>query len=227
MINWLFALPAFYTIDTFGRRNLLLTTFPLMSLFLFFTGFSFWIPSDSPAHIACIAVGIYLFAAVYSPGEGPVPFTYSAEAYPLYIRPIGMSLATATTWFFNFVLAVTWPSLLSAFKPQGAFSWYAGWNIVGFFMVLFFVPETKAKTLEELDAVFDVPLRRQVAYGGKQFAWFWGRWLLGRKGLEKPTLPYLEEGMGGGGDDDDGVVGGGVGSKEKKRSEETDATARV
>jgi len=94
-------------------------------------------------------------------------------------------------------------------------------------MVLFFVPETKAKTLEELDAVFDVPLRRQVAYGGKQFAWFWGRWLLGRKGLEKPTLPYLEEGMGGGGDDDDGVVGGGVGSKEKKRSEETDATARV
>lgn len=36
--------------------------------------------------------------AVYSPGEGPVPFTYSAEAFPLYIRDIGMSFATATTW---------------------------------------------------------------------------------------------------------------------------------
>ncbi|KAK4179972.1 hypothetical protein QBC36DRAFT_307790 [Triangularia setosa] len=98
VINFLFALPAFYTIDTYGCRNLLLTTFPL---------------------------------SVYSPGEGPVPFTYSAEAYPLYIRAIGMSFATATTWFFNFVLALTWPSMLEAFKPQGAFGWYAGWNIIG------------------------------------------------------------------------------------------------
>lgn len=85
--------------------------------------------------LQCIALGIYLFGMVYSPGEGPVPFTYSAEAYPLYIRPLGMSLATATTWFFNFVLSVTWPSLLQAFKPQGAFGWYAGWNIIGFFLV--------------------------------------------------------------------------------------------
>lgn len=78
--NWIFALPAVYTIDTFGRRNLLLTTFPLMSLFLLFTGFSFWIPNDS-ARTACVATGIYLFMIVYSPGEGPVPFTYSAEAF--------------------------------------------------------------------------------------------------------------------------------------------------
>ncbi|KAK0639339.1 hypothetical protein B0T16DRAFT_463028 [Cercophora newfieldiana] len=190
IINWLFALPAFYTIDTYGRRNLLLTTFPLMALFLFFTGFSFWIPEDTPAHIACIALGVYLFAAVYSPGEGPVPFTYSAEAYPLYIRPIGMSLATATTWFFNFVLAVTWPSLLAAFKPQGAFSWYAGWNIIGFFMVLFLVPETKEKTLEELDAVFDVPLRSTIAYGAKQAGWFWGHVAM-RGGVAKPEPPHV------------------------------------
>jgi hypothetical protein len=68
-----------------------------MSLCLFFTGFSFWIPSSSKAQVACVALGIYLFGIVYSPGEGPVPFTYSAEAYPLYIRAQGMSLATATT----------------------------------------------------------------------------------------------------------------------------------
>lgn len=57
----------------------------------------------------------------YSPGEGPVPFTYSAEAFPLYVRDIGMSYATAVTWFFNFVVALTFPRLLGAFKPQGAF----------------------------------------------------------------------------------------------------------
>ncbi|KAH6848313.1 hypothetical protein B0I37DRAFT_161104 [Chaetomium sp. MPI-CAGE-AT-0009] len=191
VINWLFALPAFYTIDTFGRRNLLLTTFPLMAIFMFFTGFSFWIPEHTTAHIACIALGIYLFGVVYSPGEGPVPFTYSAEAYPLYIRPVGMSLATATTWFFNFVLAVTWPSMLQSFRPQGGFGWYGAWNIVGFCLVLFLVPETKEKTLEELDGVFDVPLRRQAAYGAKQAVYFWRRYIF-REDVAKPVLPHDE-----------------------------------
>ena len=51
----------------------------------------------------------------------------------------------------NFVVAITFPRLLGAFKPQGAFGWYAGWNIVGFCAILLFVPETKALSLEELD----------------------------------------------------------------------------
>ena len=180
LVNWLFAIPAVYTIDTFGRRNLLLTTFPLMSLCLFFTGFSFWIPEKTmhTARVACISLGIYLFGVVYSPGEGPVPFTYSAEAYPLYIRTVGMSLATATTWFFNFVLSITWPSLQAAFTTQGAFSWYAGWNIVGFFLVLLFLPETKGKTLEELDQVFSVPTHIHAAYGLRQIPYFFKRYLL-------------------------------------------------
>ncbi len=60
-----------------------------MAFFLFFTGFSFWIPSSSPAQLACVALGLYLFGVVYSPGEGPVPFTYSAEAYPAASRTWG------------------------------------------------------------------------------------------------------------------------------------------
>jgi MFS family permease len=194
IVNWLFAIPAIYTIDTFGRRNLLLATFPLMSLFLFFTGFSFWIP-DTPemhtARIGCIALGIYLFTVVYSPGEGPVPFTYSAEAYPLYVRSYGMSLATATTWFFNFILAITWPNLLQAFKPQGAFSWYAGWNIIGFVLVLLFMPETKGKTLEELDQVFSVPTRVHAAWGIRQVPYFFKRYIF-RKHAE-PEILYEKE----------------------------------
>ena len=52
--------------------------------------------------------------------------------------------------------------MLGAFKPQGAFGWYAAWNIVGFFAILLFVPETKALTLEELDQGTYFPkLRRQ------------------------------------------------------------------
>ena len=43
----------------------------------------------------------------YSPGEGPVPFTYSAEAFPLYIRDLGMSLATAICWLFKQVAYIS------------------------------------------------------------------------------------------------------------------------
>ncbi|KAI9805450.1 MAG: hypothetical protein M1825_000701 [Sarcosagium campestre] len=192
IINFLFALPAVYTIDTFGRRNLLLTTFPLMSLFLFFTGFSFWIPESSSAHVGCIALGIYLFGMVYSPGEGPVPFTYSAEAYPLYVRSYGMSLATATLWFFNFILSITWPSLVAAFTNQGAFSWYAVWNLIGWFLVLCFMPETKGKTLEELDQVFSVPTRVHAAYGLRQIPYFFRRYLL-RQHVEPENLYERED----------------------------------
>jgi hypothetical protein len=106
---------------------------------------------------------------------------------------MGMSLATATTWFFNAVLSITWPSLLNAFKPQGAFGFYAAWNVVGFFLVLFFLPETKEKTLEELDSVFSVPLRTHMRYGAAQIPYFFKRFVLMQKGVKKPKVPHLEE----------------------------------
>lgn len=189
MINFLFAIPAFYTIDSFGRRNLLLTTFPLMSIFLLMAGFGFWISEDNlNGRLGCIATGIYLFAAVYSSGEGPVPFTYSAEAFPLYIRDIGMGFATATCWFFNFILAFTWPRLKNAFKPQGAFGWYAAWNIVGFFLVLWFLPETKGLTLEELDEVFGVSLRKHAHYRTKELIYNIRRVVLRQNPTPLPPL---------------------------------------
>ncbi|KAL8679738.1 MAG: hypothetical protein Q9224_000276 [Gallowayella concinna] len=191
LINWIFAIPAIYTIDTFGRRNLLLTTYPFLSLFLFFTGFSFWIRADN-LRLACLALGIYLFGIVYSPGQGPVPFTYSAEAYPLYVRAYGMSMATATTWFFNSVLSITWPSLQTAFTTQGAFSWYAAWNIVGFFLILMLMPETKGKTLEELDQVFSVPTNVHARYGLRQLRYFARRYVM-RRHVEPETLYEHED----------------------------------
>lgn len=190
IVNFVFALPAVYTIDTFGRRNLLLTTFPLMALALIFTGACFQISPDnpsSPARIACIMTGIYIFGAFYSPGEGPVPFTYSAEAYPLYIRDIGMSLATATTWGFNFVLAITWFALEKAMTSTGAFCYYAAWNVVGFVAVLLLLPETKGRTLEELDMVFGVPTRVHARWGAKMFVWFLRKKVL-QQNVEKPVL---------------------------------------
>lgn len=151
ILNWVFALPAFFTIDRFGRRPLLLFTFPFLAVSLLWIGMSFFI--DQPMEIgdvvrsvprtAMLTTGMYLFECFYSPGMGPVPFSYSAEAFPIQVRDVGMSWATATTWCFNFILSFTWPSLLTAFKPQGAFGFYAAWCLVLWTLVLLFLPETK------------------------------------------------------------------------------------
>ncbi|KAF1990695.1 putative MFS myo-inositol transporter [Aulographum hederae CBS 113979] len=192
IINWLFALPAVYTIDTFGRRNLLLTTYPLMGLSLFFAGFSFLI-TDQTARTGCVATGIYLFMMVYSPGAGPVPFTYSAEAFPLYIRDTGMSFATATTWGFNFILALTWPALVDAFTSTGAFCWYAGWNMVLFVIAYFCLPETKALTLEELDQVFSVPTTKHAKFYASMIPWYWGKYIMRKNMGPRRMLYELEQ----------------------------------
>ncbi|KAG1903003.1 uncharacterized protein F5891DRAFT_1171636 [Suillus fuscotomentosus] len=90
------------------------------------------------------------------------------QRHSLSIRDNGMSFATATTWFWNFILSITWPSLVLAFKQQGAFSWYAAWCCLLWALILLFVHETKGKTLEELDQVFTVPLGMHAAYGLRQ-----------------------------------------------------------
>jgi hypothetical protein len=57
-----------------------------MAWTLLAAGFFFWIPVENKAHLGLIATFVYLFTAFYSCGEGPVPFTYSAEAFPLSHR---------------------------------------------------------------------------------------------------------------------------------------------
>ena len=76
VLNFVFALPAFWTIDVIGRRLLLLGTFPLMAASLALIAIAFGIDSHMSQDWskAVILTGIYLFAVAYSPGEGPVPF---------------------------------------------------------------------------------------------------------------------------------------------------------
>ena len=78
---------ALYIIDACGRRSLLLFTFPQMAWTLLAAGLCFLIsPTAGTVRIGLIALFIYLFACFYSPGEGPVPFTYSV-GYLLYSCP--------------------------------------------------------------------------------------------------------------------------------------------
>lgn len=158
LVNFLFAFPAVWTIDTFGRRNLLLFTFPNMAWTLLAAGMCFFIPVENSARTPLIAFFIFLFAAFYSPGEGPVPFTYSAEVFPLTHREIGMSWAVATCLGWAAVLSITFPRILSAFTEPGAFGFYAALNVTALVMIFFLMPETMQRTLEVRLSFFPSPL---------------------------------------------------------------------
>ena len=70
---------------------------------------------DKQLHLGLMALFVYLFAMFYSPGEGPVPFTYSAEVFPLSHREVGMGWAVAINLFWAAALGITLPRMLSAF----------------------------------------------------------------------------------------------------------------
>ena len=189
LVNFTFAWPAIWTIDTWGRRTLLLFTFPQMAWTLLAAGLCFIIPEQSRAHLGMIAFFIFLFAAFYSPGEGPVPFTYSAEVFPLSHREVGMSWAVATCLFWAAVLSISFPRILIAFHPVGAFVFYAALNVTALVMIFLWVPETKQRTLEELDYVFAVPTRTHMKYQlTKALPWWFNRYVFMRKGAKLEPL---------------------------------------
>ncbi len=193
LINFLFAWPAVWTIDTFGRRGLLLFTFPNMFWALLAAGMSFYIPKSSKAHLGCVALFVYIFDAFYSPGEGPVPFTYSAEVFPLSHREVGMSWAVATNNFWASAVSLTLPRMILAFTIQGTFGFYAAMNVLACIMIFLWLPETKQRTLEELDYVFAVPTRTHMKYQlGTVLPWWTKRYVFMRKGLPSPQLYHFE-----------------------------------
>ena len=192
ILNFVFAIPAIYLIDTFGRRSLLLMTFPLMAVFLLLTGISFQFVGTAKQIL--VTLFMYMFAIAYSVGEGPVPYVYSAESMPLYVRALGMSIAIATNWLFTFVLAITFPSFWKSLTPIGTFCYYAAWCVIGFFLILFFVPETKGRTLEELDIDFSIPTHMHMRHGWRQFKYYaWWCLSLRKPDVPEPRLPVKYE----------------------------------
>lgn len=118
---------------------------------------------------------------------------YSAEVFPLSHREIGMSWAVATNNFWASVLSLTFPRMLTAMTATGAFSFYAGLNLVALALIFLFVPETKQKTLEELDYVFSVSDRRHAQYQLTEvLPWWIKRYVLFQKNGPCPELYHYE-----------------------------------
>lgn len=167
IINLVGAIPAFFIIDTVGRRTLLLTTFPFLALFNTLTAVGLAVKQY---YLAVVAM--YLFDIFYSPGEGPVPFVYASESMPIHMREKGMAFQLSTGWLFSWVIAFTGPSFILAFHPAGTFAYYGAWCVLLFFIILFAVPETRLLTLEELDFVFrEVKMRTFAGHAWKTMLW--------------------------------------------------------
>jgi hypothetical protein len=80
-----------------------------------------------------------------------------------------------------------------AFTVQGAFYWYATWNLIGWWLVLLFVPETKALTLEELDQVFSVPTHKHAKYQLRQTKRLFRKYILRKDVGPKEELYHQRE----------------------------------
>ncbi|KAB8222351.1 general substrate transporter [Aspergillus novoparasiticus] len=148
--------------DTLGRRKSLLWTGIVQGIMLFYVGFyvqfdtiSENAPITPQGYIALIA--IYLFAAVYQFGWGPVVWSYCAEIPPARLRALNMGMATASQWFFNFVVAKSTPTMFATLGKNG-YGTYFVYGSFCFVMVIytwFFVPETKGLSLEFMDELFE------------------------------------------------------------------------
>jgi hypothetical protein len=83
--------------------------------------------------------------------------------------------------------------MLNAMTPTGAFGFYAGLNVCAFCMIFLFVPETKQRTLEELDYIFAVPTRTFICHQlFSVLPWWFRRYILRRKAEVWPSLYTFE-----------------------------------
>ena len=145
---------ACFLVDKLGRRLLLWTNSLGMAISLIGLGIYFKIYQSTISISWLSILTSVLFSFFFSLAWGPVPWVYMAEIIPLRARGVGTSLATMICWIMFFLVTKTYVTLESAFGNQGACWFYAAWCCVSFVIVFLFVPETKGKTLEEIEASF-------------------------------------------------------------------------
>ena len=106
-----------------------------------------------------VALGIYVFMAFYALGPGVVVWLALSELMPTRIRSNGMSFALVINQLVSTTLAAIFLPFVSKHGYSSMFFLFAGFTILYFIVAVFFLPETKGKTLEEIEAHFEGPPR--------------------------------------------------------------------
>ena len=114
-----------------------------------------WYHSVPNEQISWLAVSsAVIFIIVFSLGWGPLPWLLMSEIFPPRARGLASGICTLVNWMFVFVVTKNFPSMITAFSEQGTFWFFAAWCFLSFLFVYFFVPETKGRTLEEIEHYF-------------------------------------------------------------------------
>ncbi|PWN47567.1 sugar transporter [Violaceomyces palustris] len=114
-------------------------------------------PSDASKAMAAL---IYIFSVAYSSGVGPVPWLYVSEIFSNGTRHLGLATASATQWAFNCAQAFAAPVAIKNLGYKVFFT-FGTINIAGFAVFIFFLPETKGRSLEEMDVIFGSVTKEQ------------------------------------------------------------------
>lgn len=145
--NVIFTFVAIYTVDKWGRRTLLfIGALGLAVLYAVLGACYFWGASGWPMLLLVV-----LAIACYAMSLAPVVWVVLSEIFPVRVRGVAMALSTFFLWTACFLLTYTFPLLNEAVGAAGTFWLYGAVCLAGFFFIRARLPETKGKTLEELE----------------------------------------------------------------------------
>ncbi len=146
-VNVIFTMVAFATIDRFGRRFLLLTGISGLVIIYIVLGTLYKL------HLKGMPMLVLVLAAIacYAVSLAPVTWVVIAEIFPNRIRGGAMSVAVTALWIACFILTYTFPTLNAALGTAGVFGTYAGICLAGLLFLYFKLPETRGKSLEEIE----------------------------------------------------------------------------
>lgn len=146
-VNLVFTLLAMRMVDSWGRRKLMLLGSIGLAIIYILLGGSYFFELKGLA----ILVLVLLAIATYAMTLAPITWVVLSEIFPNQVRGAAMAIATTALWIACFVLTYTFPILNKLLNASGTFWLYAVICFAGFFFVLKKLPETKGKSLEEIE----------------------------------------------------------------------------
>ncbi|KAL2408470.1 putative glucose transporter rco-3 [Exophiala dermatitidis] len=157
IVNTLSTLPALFLIDKVGRRPLLVcggigTFISLVIVGGIIGGYGDSLVSHKAAGWTGIAF-IYIYDINFSYSFAPIGWVLPSEIFTLGTRSKAMSITTSTTWMCNFIIGLVTPDMLDTMK-WGTYIFFAAFCLLAVGFTLLFVPETRGKSLEDMDVVF-------------------------------------------------------------------------
>jgi MFS transporter, SP family, galactose:H+ symporter len=153
-VNVIMTIVSIRLIDRLGRRQLLFWSLGGMTVTLLVLSGAFY--SGASGQLAWVAVAsVAAFVGFFAIGLGPVFWLLIAEIFPLAVRGRAMSLATVANWSFNLIVSATFLNLVGAVGSAGAFLVYAVLSLVALAFIALMVPETKGRSLEQIEAALD------------------------------------------------------------------------